>query len=265
MVIELDSARLRVQLLGPVRAWRGEQEVALGGPRRRAVFGRLASARRAVSRDELIDGLWGMDPPANAENSLHVHILGLRRALEPRREHRAPSRLLWGVGPGYQLMLAPGARDTEVLDRHVADARRLAPDDSEAAARSLDAALGLWQGASLAGLPGPWADSERARLDELRQTLTADRIDVLLALGAHDQALAELAVLIRQYPLQGRFRCQHILALDRSGRHADALAAFADARRVLTGQLGIDPGPALRRLHQQILTADAPERFFRTV
>ena len=267
MVIEPDSATLRVQLLGPVRAWRGAQEVALGGPRRRALFGRLASARKAVSRDELIDGLWGADPPANAENSLHVHILGLRRALEPRRAHRTPSRLLWGIGPGYQLMVAPGARDTEVLDRHMADARRLAAGDPRAAGRSLDGALGLWQAGSisLAGIPGPWADMERARLEELRQTATADRIDIMLALGRNEQALAELAALIRQYPLQGRFRCQRILALDRSGRQADALAAFADARRVLAGQLGIDPGPALRRLHQQILTADAPERVFKTV
>ena len=189
MVIESNSVNLRVQLLGPVRAWRGEQEVALGGPRRRALFGRLASARKAVSRDELIDGLWGDDPPANAENSLHVHILGLRRALEPRRAHRTPSRLLWGIGPGYQLMLGPGSRDTEALGRHIADARRLAARDPWSAARSLEAALGLWQGDSLAGIPGPWADKERARLEELRQTVTADRIDLLLALGRHGHGM----------------------------------------------------------------------------
>jgi len=257
LVTEPDSATLRVQLLGPVRAWRGEQELALGGPRRRALLGMLANARQPVSRDELIDGLWGYDPPASADNSLHVHIAGLRRVLEPRRERRAPSQLLMGIGPGYQLRLEPGTLDTEVLGLHMADARRLAAGDPQAAARSLDAALGLWQGASLAGVPGPWADIERARLDELRQIAIADRIDIMLALGGHDRALAELAALIRQYPLQERFRCQLILALYRSGRQADALAAFDDARRVLAAQLGIDPGPALQRLHQQILTADA--------
>jgi DNA-binding SARP family transcriptional activator len=192
MVIEPDSATLRVQLLGPVRAWRGEQEVALGGPRRRALFGMLASARKTVSRDELIDGLWGQDPPANAQNSLHVHILGLRRALEPRRKHWVPSRLLWGVGPGYQLMLGPGARDIEVLDRHMTDARRLAADDPQAAVSSLDAALRLWQGASLAGMPGPWAEIERERLNELRRTAAVARNDLMLALGRHRQALAVL-------------------------------------------------------------------------
>ena len=254
---EANAATLRVQLLGPVRAWRGDQELEIGGPRRRALLGMLANARQAVSRSELIDGLWGHDPPASAHNSVHVYISGLRRVLEPRRARRAPSQLLTAIGPGYRLRLEPGRLDTEVLDEHMADARRLGSSDPAAAAKSLDAALRLWQGASLAGIPGPWADIERARLDELRQTATADRLDIMLTLGGHHQALAELAALIRQYPLQERFHGQLMLALYRCGRQADALAAFADARRVLADQLGIDPGPALRRLHQQILTADA--------
>jgi DNA-binding SARP family transcriptional activator len=253
---ESDAGVLRVQLLGPVRAWRGEHELELGGPRRRALLGMLASARHAVSRGELIDGLWGQEPPASADNSVHVYIAGLRRVLEPRRPRRAPSLLLTAVAPGYRLRLEPGTLDTEVLHQHMTDARRLAGGDPAAAARSLDAALRLWQGASLSGIPGPWADIERARLDELRQSATADRLDIMLRLGAHHQALAELAALIRQHPLQERFHGQLMLALYRCGRQGDALAAFADARRVLADQLGIDPGPALRRLHQQILAAD---------
>jgi DNA-binding SARP family transcriptional activator len=254
---EANAAALRVQLLGPVRAWRGDHELEIGGPRRRALLGMLAGARQAVSRSELIDGLWGHDPPASADNSVHVYISGLRRVLEPRRARRAPSQVLTAIGPGYRLRLEPGTLDTEVLDKHMADARRLGSSDPAAAAKSLDAALRLWQGASLAGIPGPWADIERARLDELRQTATADRLDIMLTLGGHHQALAELAALIRQHPLQERFHGQLMLALYRCGRQADALAAFADARRVLADQLGIDPGPALRRLHQQILTGDA--------
>jgi DNA-binding SARP family transcriptional activator len=254
---EAGAAALRVQLLGPVRAWRGEQELELGGPRRRALLGMLANARHAVSRGELIDGLWGTQPPTSAENSVHVHIAGLRRVLEPRRARRAPSQLLTAVGPGYRLRLEPGTLDTEVLERHVADARRVAADDPAAAARALDAALGLWQGATLAGIPGPWADIERARLDELRQTATADHIDIMLALGGHHQALAELAALIRQYPLRERFHGQLMLALYRCGRQADALAAFGHARRVLADELGVEPGPELRRLQERILAADA--------
>jgi DNA-binding SARP family transcriptional activator len=254
---EAGAVALRVQLLGPVRAWWGEQELEVGGPRRRALLGMLANARRAVSRGELIDGLWGTEPPNSAENSVHVHVAGLRRVLEPRRERRAPSQLLTAVGSGYRLRLEPGTLDTEVLERHMADAGRLATDDPAAAARALETALGLWQGAPLAGIPGPWADIERARLDELLQTATADRIDLMLALGAHHQVLAELAALIRHYPLRERFHGQLMLALYRCGRQADALAAFRQARRVLADELGVEPGPALRRLQERILAADA--------
>jgi len=253
------AAELRVQLLGPVRAWRGAEELDLGGPRRRAVFGMLAMrSHRPVSRSELIDGVWDPGPPASAVNSVHVYVSGLRRALEPRRTCRASDEILATSGAGYMLRLEPDQLDATVMDRHLADARRLAAArDLAAVARALAAALGLWQGASLAGIPGPWAGIERARLDELRQTATGDRIDVLLALGGHHQALAELAALVRQYPLRERFRSQVMLALYRCGRPADALAAFADARREFAEQLGIDPGPRLRHLHQQILTTSA--------
>jgi DNA-binding SARP family transcriptional activator len=145
----------------------------------------LASARRTVSRAELIDGLWGQDPPASAKNSVHVHIAALRRVLEPRR-----------------------------------------------------------------------AQIERARLDELRQVATEDRVDLMLMLGAHHELLPDLAALIHQHPLRERFRGQLMLAQYRCGRQAEALAAFDDARRDLAAQLGIDPGPALRHIHARILAAD---------
>jgi DNA-binding SARP family transcriptional activator len=255
---EVGTAPLRVQLLGPVRAWRGEGELGLGGPRRRAILAMLATrTHRGMSRSELIDGLWGQGLPGNAVASLHVCIAGLRRALEPGRAHRAPAQVLVTNGPGYRLRLEPGRLDTEELHSHLMQARLLTGNgDYASAARSLDAALGLWKGDSLAGIAGPWADIERARLEELRQTAIGERIDVMLALGCHQEALAELARLIREYPLRERFRGQMMLALYRCGRQADALAAFADARRLLAEQLGIDPGPELRRLHQQILTGD---------
>jgi DNA-binding SARP family transcriptional activator len=252
-----DATGLRVQLLGPVRAWRGDEELSLGGPQRRAVLGMLAMHAHQVVRGELIDGMWDQDPPASAVNSVHVHVVGLRRVLEPRRARRAPGEVLAASGPGYQLRLEPGTLDTEILDQHLAHARGLtAGADPAVTVRSLEAALGLWQGAPLAGIPGPWAEIERIRLEELRQSAIEGRIDALLALGRHHLILAELAALIRQYPLRERFHGQLMLALYRCGRQADALAAFADARRELAGQLGIDPGSALRRLHQQILTSD---------
>jgi hypothetical protein len=148
--------------------------------------------------------------------------------------------------------------DTKVVEGHLVDARRLETSgDLGAAARSLDAAQGLWQGAPLDGIPGPWAGIERVRLEELRQTIVGKRIDVMLARGRHHQALAELAGLIREYPLRERFHGELMLALYRCGRQADALAAFASARQVLAEEIGVDPGPELQRLHHQILTADA--------
>ena len=214
-------------------------------------------ANHVVSRSELIDGMWGQDPPASAVNSVHVYVSGLRQVLEPRRARRAPGQVLSATGPGYLLRLEPGQLDTEALDRHLGRARQVAAaGDRPAAARSLDAALDLWQGVPLSGVPGPWADIERVRLDELRLTAVEDRIEMMLALGEHGQAVARLTGLIRQYPLRERFRGQLMVALYRCGRQADALAEFASARRFLSQELGIEPGPELRRLHQQILTSD---------
>jgi len=254
--VKADATALRIELLGPVRAWRGEEELELGGPQRRALLSLLAGTRRPVSRDEVIEGLWGQDAPVSAGNAVHVHVSWLRRVLEPGRAARSPGRILTATHSGYRLDLAPGSLDTEVLDFHLATARRLAVSHPAVALRSLDAALSLWHGASLDGIPGPWADIERARLDEVYQTATGDRLDMMLMLGAHHEVLADLAALIRQHPLRERFRGQFMLALYRCERQAEALAAYDDARRELARKLGVDPGPALRRLHARILACD---------
>ena len=252
---------IRVQLLGPVRAWRGEQELELGGPRRRAVFSMLAMrAGQPVSRSQLIDGLWGEDPPVSAVNSIHVYVAGLRRVLEPRRANRAPGLVLPASGPGYLLRLEPWRLDARALSHHLAQAHQPPAGgerELEAAARELDAALDLWQGIPLSGIPGPWADAERLRLDELRLGTVEQSVDMMLALGRHREVVAQLTGLIREHPLRERFREQLMLALYRSGRQADALREFAAARRLLGTELGIEPGPGLRGLHQQILTGDA--------
>ena len=255
---DVNGEALRIQLLGPVQAWRGDQELRIGGPRKQAMLAMLAMrANQIVSRSELIDGMWGDDPPASAVNSVHVYVAGLRQALEPRRAHRAPGEVLSASGPGYQLRLEPDQLDAGALNRHLADASRSsAAGDLALAARSLQEALTLWRGLPLSGIPGPWADIERARLDEVRLNAIEDNIEILLALGGHHQAVPQLVRLIREQPLRERLRAQLILALYRCGRQADALASFADARRVLAGELGIEPGPGLQRLHRQILTAD---------
>jgi DNA-binding SARP family transcriptional activator len=253
-----DGLVLRVSVLGPVRAWRGDTELELGAPQRRAVLGLLATrANQVVARDELIDGMWGEELPARSVNALHVHVSRLRAAIEPHRALRAPSRVLIATGLGYLLRLAPGQLDAEVFAERLAAARESrAADDLAGAATSFDSALALWQGAALAGIGGPWAQIVRTGLDEQRLTATEEQVEVILALGRHAEAARQLAELVRGYPLRERFSRQLMLALYRCGRQAEALAAFAQARRVLVQEIGIEPGPELRTLQARILAAD---------
>jgi len=249
---------LRIQLLGPVRAWLGEEELDLGAPRQRVVFGMLAMrANRTVSRDELIDGIWGQDPPASAVNSVHIYVAGLRRALEPDRAHRAPGKALLAGAGGYLLRLESGQPDAEAFGQLLAAAREAqAVGELAAAARLHDAASKLWRADPLSGISGPWAEIERVRLRELRLTAVEERTEVMLARGRHAEAVAELSGLVAEHPLRERFRGQLMLALYRCERQAEALAVFADTRRVLVEELGVEPGPELRRLHERLLLAD---------
>ncbi len=253
-----DGRPVRVAVLGPVRAWRGETELELGAPQRRAVLGLLAArANQAVSRDELIDGIWGDELPARSVNALHVHVSRLRAALEPGRAHRTSGQVLQASGRGYLLRLAPGQLDAELFAGRLAAARESRrAGDLAAAAASLESALGLWQGVALDGIPGPWAEIVRAGLGEQRLTATEEHIEVLLELGRAAEAAGQLTELVRAHPLRERFSGQLMLALYRCGRQAEALAAFAEARRVLVQELGIEPAQELRSLHARILAAD---------
>ncbi|MBV9382094.1 MAG: tetratricopeptide repeat protein [Streptosporangiaceae bacterium] len=249
---------LLVRLLGPVRAWRGERELGLGGPQRQAVLAMLAMrANQTVSRGELIDGIWGDDPPPSAVNALHVHVAGLRKTLEPHRASRAPGQVLPATGSGYSLRLQRGQLDAEVFARHLdaAHASRAAGKLDDAV-RALDAALRLCQPVPLPEIPGAWAEIERVRLGELRLTALEERAEIMLLLGCPAEVAAGLAALVREHPLREGLRGQLMLALYRCGRQADALAVFADGRKVLVGELGIEPGPPLRQLQEQILGAD---------
>jgi DNA-binding SARP family transcriptional activator/Tfp pilus assembly protein PilF len=257
--VSAEEARpLRIAILGPVRAWRGDVELELGAPRRRAVLGLLAAkANQVVARDDLIDGIWGEDLPASSVNALHVHVARLRAALEPGRARRAPGLVLLAGKQGYELRLASGQLDAQVFAERLAAARALAAaGDLAGAARSFDAALRLWQGTALTGIPGPWAEIVRTGLGEQRLTAVEEHIEVTVALGRHALAAQQLVELVQEHPLRERFSGQLMLALYRCGRQAEALAAFADARRVLVRELGIEPGLPLRELHARILAAD---------
>ena len=256
---------LRVGVLGPVTVWRDGREHAAGQPRQLAVLGVLATrANRVVSRGELIDAVWGEAAPASAEGGVYTYVAGLRRVLEPERPRRdpdqarrAPSRVLISGGGGYLLRLGPGALDAEHFERCLGSARGLrAAGDLGAATRAVDDALALWRGLPYAGVPGPFAEAERARLAELRTTALEERADLLLARGQATAALPGLTALAAANPLRERTTGLLMIALYRGGRQAEALRVFGETRRRLAEELGVDPGTELTKTYQQLLAMD---------
>jgi DNA-binding SARP family transcriptional activator len=241
-------------LLGSVRASGDGGDVDLGSPRQKALFAVLAArARQVVSREELIDAVWGANHPVTVESSVYTYVARLRRRLEPRRPSRAPSDLLVHVGPGYSLQLDPCQVDVHVFEDQLERARQLG---GSSAVRELDAALALWNGTAFGGAVGPFAEAERTRLAELQFTAMEERIAILLELGRHAEVVGELTELVRRYPLRERLRYLRMVAFFRSGRRVDALADFRDVRALLIRELGIEPSDDLQRCHQQILRND---------
>ncbi len=230
----------------------------MGQPRQQAVLGILAMrANRVISRGELVDAVWGHDPPASAEGGIYTYVAGLRRIIEPNRSLRGPGRVLVSSGAGYVLHLVPGQPDAVSFEQHLGRARQLRKGgDAVGAVTELNSALGLWRGVAFAGVPGPFAETERVRLGELRSTAAEERAGVLLSLGRHEEVVPDLTAMVADHPLRERMRGLLMIALYRSGRPAEALRVFQQGRRVLAEELGIDPGADLSRLHQQVLTAD---------
>jgi DNA-binding SARP family transcriptional activator/tetratricopeptide (TPR) repeat protein len=256
---------LRVGVLGPVTVWRDDAEVAAGQPRQRAVLGLLAArANRVVSRGELVDAVWGDEPPATAEGGIYTYVAGLRRVLEPDRPRRGPERsrlapasLLVSTGGGYVLRLGPGCLDADCFEQALGTARGLrASGDPQGAARAVDEALALWRGMPFAGVPGPFAEAERQRLTELHTTAAEERADLMLARGHAAEAVPELAALVAEHPLRERTWGLLMVALYRCGRQAEALSVFQEARGRLAEDLGLDPGVELTRIHHQLLAMD---------
>ncbi len=200
---------------------------------------------------------WGQDPPASAEGGIYTYVAGLRRIFEPGRSLRGPGRVLVSSGAGYVLHLVPGQPDAVAFEQQLDRARQLRRDrDLAGAVGALDSALGLWRGIAFAGVPGPFAETEQVRLSELRSAAAEERADVQLALGRHEEVIPDLTALVAEHPLRERMRGLLMIALYRSGRHAESLRVFAGGRRVLAEELGIDPGGDLSRIYQQVLTSD---------
>ncbi|WP_101783614.1 AfsR/SARP family transcriptional regulator [Nonomuraea indica] len=246
---------LRFALLGPLRAWRHGRELDLGRPQQRSLLAMLVLRRgRAVSDGAAIEALWGEAPPVRATQSVRILVSRLRAVLEPGGP---PWQVLTTVPGGYVLGCGPGTTDLDEFDALLAEAAAAqAGGDLTAAHARLTAALALWQGDPLAGLPGPAAEAERAALDLRRFDALERRLDLDLVLSRHREVIAELTTLCDRYPLRERLREMLMLALYRSGRQAEALGIFDDTRRRLADELGVDPDDALTTLYKRILDRD---------
>ncbi|MEV7079920.1 BTAD domain-containing putative transcriptional regulator [Streptomyces sp. NPDC093516] len=242
---------LRFSVLGPVRAWRGDEPIATGSPQQRALLAALLLREgRTATAAELIDALWGEEPPSQALAAVRTYASRLRKVLDPG--------VLVSESGGYAVRdLADGALDLAVAQDLATEAEKARTAGDLCHARDvLRRALALWDGETLAGVPGPYAEAQRVRLEEWRLQLLESRLDMDLEQGCHAEAVSELTALTAAHPLRERLRELLMLALYRSGRQAEALAVYADTRRLLADELGVDPRPGLSELQQRILRAD---------
>jgi DNA-binding SARP family transcriptional activator len=243
-------------LLGPFEVGGPAGPVLLGATKQRLLLALLAvRANEVVSAAQLIDGLWGENPPPTALKTVHGHVARVRRILESSGLTDA----LVTKEPGYVLLVDPEHIDAVRFERHADAGRRaLAEGDAVTAEHELAAGLGLWRGEAFAGCRD---DSEvimaaAVRLDELRLSAIEDYIDAQLALGRHTAIIGDLESLLARYPLRERVWCLLMVALYRSQRQAEALRAYQRARDALVENLGVEPSAELRRLEAAILQGD---------
>src|SRR5215207_3623960 len=227
------------RILGPLEVEADGQVLPIGSRQPRALLTvLLLAANHVVSRDRLMEALWGDEPPERATNALQVYVSQLRKALGAD---------VIGTQPrGYVVHVADGELDLERFESLVAGSRRSEP---AAAARLLREAL-----ADLADVP--YVEGDRRRLEELRLGAFEARVEADLALGRHAELVPELESLVRKHPLRERLRGQLMLALYRCGRQADALEVYRSGRRLLSEELGLEPDDELQRLERAILNHD---------
>ena len=236
-------------VLGPLTVSVDGHAVSLGGPKQRLVLALLLVDVGAVETpDRLIDGVWGDDPPDRARHTLQAYVSELRRVLDDAID--------WS-GHGYRLRVDPDAVDSVQFERLVAAGREALADDPGGAAVMLADALGLWRGDPFADLrDAAGLQGEIRRLQQLRLATLETRIAADLALGHHAILAEELETLTREFPFRETFRSQHMIALYRCGRQAEALRGFEKTRAFLAEEMGVDPSPELQRMHQLVLRQD---------
>jgi DNA-binding SARP family transcriptional activator len=237
------------RILGPLEVEDETGTLLLGGLKQRAVLALLLlEAPKAVSTDRLIDSLWAEQPPRTASTSLQNFISQLRKMLG--------ADVLVTKPPGYALAITPDQVDLTRFRHLIATAR--ATTEPVQRATMMREALDLWRGAPLADFEfEPFAQSEIARLKEERLAVVEERIDADLEAGRHAEIVGEVEALVDRHPTRERLRAHLMLALYRSGRQAEALGVYQDARRTLVDELGIEPGRDLQQLHGEILRQDA--------
>jgi len=238
---------MQVLLLGPVTVVAGDLERQVSSARQAALLAILAMhAGRLVARDTLVEAVWGEDPPATARNTLQVHVSALRRILG--------QSALSSSGDGYCLAVDSCEVDTDRFDHLVrAGVSDFGSGRWAEASRRLRSALALWRGEPLTHVESAWFEAERQRLRQQWLTATLTRIDADLALGRHLLVVDDLTTLAAASPYDEAVAARLVLALYRNGWQARALEAYERIRQVLDADLGVEPGPALRQLHQQVL------------
>jgi len=239
------------RILGPLEVRDGDRELRLGGGKQRALLALLlVNANRTLALDRIVDDLWGEHVPESAQKMVQIYVSQLRKLLS--------SGLIQTRPPGYALVLEPEQLDLHRFERALTEARAAFDNGrAEQATERFRDALGLWRGPALAEFASePFARPEGARLEELRVSALESRLEADLASGRHRAAVGELEALIGQHPLREELRSQHMLALYRSGRQAEALAGYQEFRRTLADELGIEPSASLRELERRMLQQD---------
>ena len=241
---------MQIRVLGHLEVSVDDRPIALGGPKQRAVLAMLGlEANRTVSADRLAAGLWGDELPPSSAKVVQTYVSRLRQALADDG-----GAAILTHGRGYELRIDPEVVDVHRLERLVAEAARAsAAGDPGHAARE---ALALFRGEPLADLADePFATTEIPRLEGLRETASELAIDADLAAGRHQEVMAEIDALLARNPLRERLHAQRMLALYRCGRQAETLESYRHARRTLVDEIGVEPGPELKRLHEAIPSA----------
>lgn len=242
------------RVLGAIEIYDGNRHVPLCAAKQLAVLATgLLEANTVVAAPRFIDAVWADDPPLSASALLQTYISALRRLFK----QYGGSQIVQTRAPGYFFHITPGQLDLHRFEALAAAGRAAAEVSQHAqAARDLQAALALWHGPALDGMNSPILANAAVRLDEMRLDVLEQRVEQDIHLGRLEPLAAELGGLVRSHPLRERFRAQQMVTLYRLGRQADALQAYDDGRRMLSGELGVDPSPDLQRLHQAILRAE---------